>query len=95
MKKVNATLNSGEAKPALHTAKISTAANIISSISVLIAAVAVVVGMYPQIIWGNDNYAAKANAGDVYSQLFLAQYYYEIGEYKDAIYCTKPHLPHG
>lgn len=69
--------------------RVSTIANIISSISVLIAAASVIIGMYPQIIWGNNDYHAKANAGDVYSQLFLAQHYYEIGEYKDAIYWYK------
>ena len=91
MKKVNATLNSGEAKPALHTAKISTAANIISSISVLIAAVAVVVGMYPQ----SFGVMTTTPQRQTQEMCILNSITMGIGKYKAAIYRTKPHLPHG
>ena len=43
----------------------------------------------PNFFPWNTDYVVKANAGDVKSQMFLAQHYYETGEYTDAIYWYK------
>ena len=64
-------------------------ANIISIISLLVAIIALLMSTIPQIVPWNNDYVAKANAGDVYSQMFLAEHYYEIGDYGEAIYWYK------
>lgn len=64
-------------------------ATIFSSFSVIVAMMTLLFSIYPQLIWKNANYFEKANAGDVYSQLFLANHYYEIGEYGESIYWYK------
>lgn len=69
--------------------KASQIATVFSSISVIIAVVTLAISMYPQLIWKNTNYVEKANAGDVYSQMFLAEHYYEIGDYNESVYWYK------
>jgi len=69
--------------------KASHIATVFSSISVIVAVVTLAISMYPQLIWKNTNYVEKANAGDIYSQMFLAEHYYEIGDYNEAIYWYK------
>lgn len=64
-------------------------ATVFSSFSVIVAIVTLLISMYPQLIWRNTNHFEKANAGNVYSQLFLADHYYEIGEYGESIYWYK------
>lgn len=68
---------------------VSVICNIISSFSIIIAALTLIINIYPQIIWWNDDCVAKAKAGDEYSQIILAEHYYEIGEYDEAIYWYK------
>lgn len=58
-------------------------------LALFLAAAAFIVSINPQVIpWNYDNFA-KANAGDTYSQMFLAEHYYEIGDYEQAIYWYK------
>lgn len=82
----NSTLYS---KQEINWEKASHIATTLSSISVVIAIVTLAISMYPQLIWKNTNHIEKANSGDIYSQIFLADHYYEIGEYNDAIYWYK------
>jgi len=69
--------------------KASYIATVFSSISVIVAIVTLVIGMYPQLIWRNTNHIERANAGDADSQMFLADHYYETGEYSESIYWYK------
>ena len=62
---------------------------IVSAFGVLLALITLATTLYPQIVWGNQNHVNRANAGDAYSQMFLAEHYYEIGEYNDSIYWYK------
>ena len=59
---------------------------ILSLFSAILSVVALVTDIYPQTIYGNVNHLEMANAGNVSSQMFLADYYCEIGEYEEAIY---------
>ena len=64
-------------------------ANLFTVFGVLVALAVLITGLYPQMVAKNDNHFAKANAGDTYSQMFLAEHFYEIGEYDEAIYWYK------
>ena len=64
-------------------------AGIFAVVGVFIAWQSLHTALYPQDIEGNQNYLDMANAGDTYSQMFLAEHYFEIGEYGDAIYWYK------
>ncbi|MCH5352096.1 MAG: hypothetical protein J1E06_01285, partial [Acutalibacter sp.] len=64
-------------------------AGIFAVVGVFIAWQSLHTALYPQDIEGNQNYVDMANAGDTYSQMFLAEHYFEIGEYGDAIYWYK------
>ena len=63
--------------------------SILSSIGILVAVITLITNLYPQLIPGNSNLINKANAGHVKSQMQLAEHYYEVGEYDDAIYWYK------
>lgn len=64
-------------------------ANIISCVSLLVAVIALIVSTIPQIIPWNKDHISRANAGDACSQMFLAEHYFEIGDYNEAIYWYK------
>lgn len=81
--------NSSSCSRKTNLEKVSHISSVFSSISVIIAALSFVSSIYPQVIWWNDNYIKKANTGDVYSQIFLANHYYEIGDYGESIYWYK------
>lgn len=55
-------------------------------LSLIISIATLVTDVYPQVIPGNTDHLERANAGNVESQMFLADYYCEIGEYEEAIY---------
>lgn len=69
--------------------RVNLVAGIVSSLSIFVGMLAFVSDVYPQFFPWNTDYVVKANAGDVKSQMFLAQHYYETGEYTDAIYWYK------
>ncbi len=71
-------------------AKIATILKITIEIgTVLIALMALLFSIRPQLLPWNNNHFERANAGDVESQMFLADHYFEIGDYKEAIYWYK------
>lgn len=47
------------------------------------------VGILFLYVFNDDNYVLKAKNGDVYSQIFLGDYYYEIKDYDNSIYWYK------
>ncbi len=63
--------------------------DILGAISIAIAAISLIWNVRPQWIPWNDDLTGKANAGHVKSQMQLAEHYYEVGEYDDAIYWYK------
>ena len=68
---------------------ISKFVTILGVIGIFIAARTLIWTVRPQLISGNDDLTRKANAGDIISQMQLAEHYYEVGEYDDAIYWYK------
>ena len=62
-------------------------------IPILVSVVSGFLGVLCTIWWNShlikNDYFAKANSGDTYSQLFLADYYYEISDYVSSIYWFK------
>ena len=68
---------------------ISKAVSILGVFSIIMAAISLIWNVHPQLIPWNDDLTAKANAGHVESQMQLAEHYYEVGEYDDAIYWYK------
>ncbi len=63
--------------------------SILKFIGVLTAVITLLTNLYPQLVPGNNNLINKANAGHTKSQMQLAEHYYEVGEYDDAIYWYK------
>lgn len=59
---------------------------VFSKLGVLFAALTFIFNIRPQWIWGNNDFLAMANAGDVSSQIYLADLYYRTGRYEDSIY---------
>jgi len=57
--------------------------------SLAVALIALLLSVNPKIIPWNRNHIGRANVGDVYSQMFLAEHYFEIGDYSEAIYWYK------
>lgn len=61
-------------------------AEILTLISVFIAAISFITSLYPGLkFWSND-YLEKANAGHIKSQFFLAEHYRLTGNYEQSIY---------
>lgn len=65
------------------------ALSIIPTFISVLALIVSIVGFYPQAILGNDDYVARANAGDTDAQIFLAQHYYEVGDCDEALFWYK------
>ena len=64
--------------------------NLLISISTLLVALSTfVLGVYPELNKKSSDYLEKANAGDIESQIFLADYYYEVGDISTSIYWYK------
>ena len=61
----------------------------LAACSLVVAIIALVLTVNPKIIPWNRNHTERANAGDVYSQMFLAEHYFEIGDFSEAIYWYK------
>lgn len=61
----------------------------IAACSLVVAIIALIITVNPKIIPWNRNHIERANAGDIYSQMFLAEHYFEIGDYGEAIYWYK------
>lgn len=59
---------------------------ICSTISALAALLALIIVLYPQIKPSNTNHIELANAGNVDSQMFLADHYYAVGDISQSIY---------
>lgn len=60
--------------------------NIFPKLGVIIAALTFIFSIRPQLIPWNNDFWAMANAGDVSSQIYLADHYYRTGQYEDSIY---------
>lgn len=59
---------------------------ICSALSALAALLALVIVLYPQIKPSNTNHIELANAGNINSQMFLADHYYEVGDLSQSVY---------
>ena len=68
---------------------ISKVVSILGFLSIIMAAITLIWNVHPQWIPWNNDLPGKANAGHVESQMQLAEHYYEVGEYDDAIYWYK------
>lgn len=62
---------------------------IIAILSFIIAALSFLFATLPQVNPFNSNIVEKANAGDLKSQLMLAEHYYEIADTDESIYWYK------
>jgi len=60
-----------------------------SVLMVVIALYALLVVIQPSLNPSNRNHFEKANAGVPYSQFFLANHYYEVGDFQESIYWYK------
>jgi len=60
--------------------------NIVPVISLLLSAVSFVLTIWPALNLLNRNYEQRALSGHIKSQMYLADYNYQIGEYKKSIY---------
>lgn len=58
---------------------------VVSIIALLISALTFLVQFFPQINVFSDDYIAKAEAGHVDSQIFLANHYFEIGDISNSV----------
>ena len=58
-------------------------------VAIGISFIALIVSILPQFIPWNSNKYDRANAGDVEAQMFLADHFFEIGDYNEAIYWYK------
>lgn len=56
---------------------------------IVLSLVAVLFSISPQIFFFHSNYIKKAEAGHVKSQIFLADYYYEVADISESIYWYK------
>ncbi len=61
----------------------------VSRIALFFSIFAIAVSLWSQFYFIRGNPLAKANAGWIKSQLFLADHYYEIGDYDESIYWNK------
>lgn len=68
---------------------ISKAVSILGFLSIILTAISLIWTVCPQCFFWNNDLPGKANAGHVESQMLLAEHYYEVGEYDDAIYWYK------
>lgn len=59
---------------------------ICSTLSAFAALLALIIVLYPQIKPSNTNHIELANAGNVDSQMFLADHYYEVGDLSQSVY---------
>lgn len=62
---------------------------IIAVLGFIIAALSFLFATFPQVNPFNSNIVEKANAGDMKSQLILAEHYYEIADTDESIYWYK------
>lgn len=62
---------------------------IIQFIAVACAVITLIIELYPQIKPNNSNLLEMANAGDYQSQIELAHFYYETGDFSEAVYWYK------
>ena len=62
---------------------------VIDIIAIGISVVALLTSILPQLLPWNSNQYEKANAGDVDAQMFLADHFFEIGDYNESIYWYK------
>lgn len=69
--------------------KASHIATTFGAISVVVSVFEFTISICPQLIWWNTNYLERANAGDIYSKMFLTEHYFEVGDYNEAIYWYK------
>lgn len=72
-----------------HSRWIKMTGNVIHILAALATALTLFFAVFPQYQPFNSNYVQMANAGDVESQMFLAEHYYEVGENKDSHYWYK------
>ena len=63
--------------------------DLLQFLAVCCTAITLFFSLYPQYKPNNTNLLEKANAGDVQSQLQLADIYYETGDFSEAIYWYK------
>ena len=62
---------------------------VLSVLSLLISFATLVATIWIQFYFTRSNPVAKANAGDIKAQYFLAEHYYELGEYEESILWNK------
>lgn len=63
-----------------------TISTITSVAAIVISLISLILGLFPQINPYNTDYLSKAKAGDVESQMFLANHYYEVGNISESLY---------
>lgn len=63
--------------------------SVVSWLALVVSLLTFAYTFFPQLNLHNSNYPERANAGDVESQMFLAEHYYEVGENKDSHYWYK------
>lgn len=56
---------------------------------IVFSLIALLFSISPQIFFSHSNYIKKAEAGHIKSQVFLADYYYEVGDTSESIYWYK------
>lgn len=62
---------------------------IIAILAIIVSILSLVFSTWPQCNPLNTDLKARANAGDIDSQLFLAHHYYEVGDNKESLYWYK------
>lgn len=66
--------------------RLKTCLEIFYELGVIFTALTFIFSIRPQWIPGNNDFLTMANAGDVSSQIYLADHYYRTGQYEDSIY---------
>lgn len=72
-----------------HRSWVKLTGNVIHILASLATALTLFFAVFPQFQPFNRNYVQMANAGDVESQMFLAEHYYEVGENEESHYWYK------
>lgn len=67
---------------------------IVAILALAVAVVSLLFTFFPQLNLLNDNHIEKANAGDVKSQMFLANLNYEVGNTSESVYWYSVAITH-